>query len=163
MENYDYSDENEHFVTEFGQINALQAIETLANNSAYYAFTKDDKFGVEPTSLSPSETFIFTDRYSSGRFQGIMPDTGASGISSAGEAQFIALQKEHPGIKLDTSLPPNSIVFGSGSSQIKGIVHMPTLVGIVTFHVVIANTPFLMCLQDIDRLGVKFNNLRNVL
>ncbi|XMA09892.1 hypothetical protein WAI453_002683 [Rhynchosporium graminicola] len=163
MENYDYSDENEHFVTEFGQIDALQAMETLANNSAYHAFTKDDKFGVEPTSLSPSETFIFTDRYSSGRFQGIMPDTGASGISSAGEAQFIALQKEHPGIKLDTSLPPNSIVFGSGSSQIKGIVHVPTPVGIVTFHVVTANTPFLMCLQDMDRLGVKFDNLRNVL
>jgi hypothetical protein len=34
---------------------------------------------------------------------------------------------------------------------------------IITFHVVPANTPFLFCIQDMDRMGIKLNNLKNVL
>jgi hypothetical protein len=33
----------------------------------------------------------------------------------------------------------------------------------VEFHVVKAKTPFLLCLADMDRLGVYLDNLRNVL
>jgi hypothetical protein len=34
-----------------------------------------------------SSTFIFNNRYSLYEFQGIMPDSGAAGISSAGKPQ----------------------------------------------------------------------------
>jgi len=43
------------------------------------------------------------DRYSSEIFQGIMPNSGAAGVSTAGEPQFQALRKLFPSIKLDTA------------------------------------------------------------
>jgi hypothetical protein len=42
-------------------------------------------------------------------------------------------------------------------------VNINTPIGQVEFHVVKAKTPFLLCLADIDRLGVYLDNLRNVL
>jgi hypothetical protein len=35
--------------------------------------------------------------------------------------------------------------------------------GTITFHVVSVNTLFLFCLQDINRMGVKLDNLANIL
>jgi hypothetical protein len=37
------------------------------------------------------------------------------------------------------------------------------IIGPVEFHIVEADTPFLMCLKDMDDLKVYFNNLKNVL
>jgi hypothetical protein len=31
------------------------------------------------------------------------------------------------------------------------------------FHMLPTNTPFLFCLQDIDRIGIKLNNFQNIL
>jgi hypothetical protein len=38
-----------------------------------------------------------------------------------------------------------------------------TPLGVITFHVIPANTLFLFCIQDMDTMGVRFDNLRNVL
>jgi hypothetical protein len=40
---------------------------------------------------------------------------------------------------------------------------VPTPFGKVEFHILPQNTPFLLCLEDMDRLGVIFNNLTNKL
>ena len=40
---------------------------------------------------------------------------------------------------------------------------MATPLGTITFHVVPANTLFLLYIQDIDRLGIELSNLRNKL
>ena len=40
---------------------------------------------------------------------------------------------------------------------------MPTPIGEIAFYVVDTNTPFLLCIQDMDRLGVQLDNLNNVL
>jgi hypothetical protein len=52
----------------------------------------------QPTVISPdhdlltaAEQFFIEDRYSNHRFQGILPDTGASEFSTAGKGQFLAL------------------------------------------------------------------------
>jgi len=42
-------------------------------------------------------------------------------------------------------------------------VTIPTPIGDIPFHVVPANTPFLLCINDMDRMGVKLDNLENVL
>jgi hypothetical protein len=36
-----------------------------------------------------------------------------------------------------------------------------TLIGKVEFHVMLAKTPFLLSLADMDKLGVYFNNFTN--
>jgi hypothetical protein len=93
-----------------------------------------------------------------------MPDSGAAGISSAGEQQVLALQKKDSSIQIDTSTAgSNTIRFGKGTAIVKGIVRVPTLLGTINFYVVLTNTPFLLCLQDMDAMGVRFDNLKNVL
>ncbi|WDK14915.1 hypothetical protein CGRA01v4_06196 [Colletotrichum graminicola] len=42
----------------------------------------------------------------------------------------------------------------------KGAIGVPTPFGILTIHVMASNTPFLLCLADMDRHGIKFDNLR---
>jgi hypothetical protein len=93
-----------------------------------------------------------------------MPDSRAAGISSAGEPQVQALQKKDPTIQLDTSAAgSNTIRFGKGTAIVKGVVQVPTPLDTITFYVVLINTPFLLCLQDIDVIRVRFDNLKNIL
>jgi hypothetical protein len=44
-----------------------------------------------------------------------------------------------------------------------GIIQMSIFLGIIIFHVVLIDIPFLFYIQDMDRMGVKLNNLKNVL
>jgi hypothetical protein len=159
----------EGYMTELGEINGIQTVSILNDHSAYHAFTKDDMFKQQNLLLKPDQgdelfAFTFNNRYSSHDFHGIMPDSGAAGISSAGESQLLALQKRDPSIQLDTSTAgSNKIRFGKGMAIVKGIVRVPTPLGTITFHVVPTNTPFLLCLQDMDAMGVRFDNLKNIL
>jgi hypothetical protein len=57
----------------------------------------------------------------------------------------------------------HTIWFGKGKAVSLGTVTVKTPVGLITFHVVPTNTPFLFCLKDMDQLGVKINNLDNLL
>jgi hypothetical protein len=56
----------------------------LNNQSVYHAFTKDNVFE-QQVDKHTTDVFTFKGRYSSDTFQGIMPDTGAFGVLSAGE------------------------------------------------------------------------------
>lgn len=166
--NWNDDEETEHFFTEFGSFDGNEILPLLQDHAAYHVFTRDDRYKDENSSpqLLTEEhgVYTFNDRYSDAEFQGIMPDSGASGISTAGEPQFRALQSLNPNVTLNSPKEGNNTVrFGKGTVTTKGTTIVPTPVGDVTFHIVPANTPFLMCLQDMDRLGVKFDNLKNVL
>ena len=45
-----------------------------------------------------------------------------------------------------------NIQFGIGLTTLIRLVAVKTLIGLVNFHIVKVNTPFLLCLIDIDRL-----------
>jgi hypothetical protein len=108
--------------------------------------------------------FTFNNRYSLYEFQGIMPDSKAARISLAGKPQVQALQKKDPTIQLNTSAAgSNTIRFGKGTATVKGVIRVPTLLSTIIFYVVLTNTPFLLCLQDMDAIRVRFNNLKNIL
>ena len=53
--------------------------------------------------------------------------------------------------------------FSKGTVISLGIIRVQTPLGYITFHIIPANTPFLFYIRDIDRLGVKLNNLKNML
>ncbi len=57
----------------------------------------------------------------------------------------------------------NKIKFGKGKAIIKGFVQVLTLISTIKFYVVFINILFLLYLQDIDEIGVRFDNLRNIL
>jgi hypothetical protein len=94
-----------------------------------------------------------------------MPDTGASGVSSAEEPQFKALCKIDLKVQLDMSRAgEHKIRFGKGDPVAsQGTVDVSTPLSTITFHVLPTNTPFLFCIKDMDNIGVELHNLKNVL
>ena len=108
------------------------------------------------------ELFTLT-QYNEMEFHGIMPDTGAARVSTGGEPQFRALQRELPAVRLDESEAGKATIrFGPGKSISSiGLAIVPTPFGPINFHILPQNTPFLLCLDDMDKLGVIFNNLHN--
>ncbi|KAK1995302.1 hypothetical protein LX36DRAFT_582698, partial [Colletotrichum falcatum] len=68
-------------------------------------------------------------------------------------------------IPLDTARAGEaSIQFRSGKHfKSLGAIKIPTPLGELTFHVMTSDTLFLFCLKDMDRHGIRFDNLKNVL
>jgi hypothetical protein len=77
-------DVHEGYVTELGEINSIQTMAILNNQSTYYAFIKNNVFK-QQVNKHTTDVFTFEGCYSSNTFQGIMPNTGASNVSSAKE------------------------------------------------------------------------------
>lgn len=117
-------------------------------------------------SLTPESltTGSNTSRYGTDHFYGIIIDTGASKYSTAGFAQFQAPQNIDNTIKLDSTTKGKvNVQFGIGATSSIGSALVNTPIGQVEFHVMLCKTPFLLSLDDMDALGVYFNNLTNVL
>ena len=55
------------------------------------------------------------------------------------------------------------IRFSKGTVISLSIIRVQTPLGYITFYVIPANTLFLFYIRDIDKLGVKLNNLENIL
>lgn len=161
VSSHPYEDQNpEQFHTALGEINGLKTVSFLEDQTVTHVMTRNDMFH-DPYGNS---VFTFEGRYSSETFQGIMPDTGAAGISTAGEPQLQALQKLNAKLHLDRTIAgDHHIRFGKGTTVAKGTVTVETPLGPITFHIVPENTPFLYCIQDMDRMGVKLDNLENIL
>jgi hypothetical protein len=159
-EDWKDEDEPEGFFTEYGEVNGRQMIQVLNDESTKHAFLQRD-----PTKDSyEGEAFVIGDRYSSEVFQGIMPDSGAAGISTAGKQQVQALLKLDPSLKVDrTSNQTHTIRFGKGVAESEGSILVRTPIGQVKFWIVPTNTPFLLCIQDMDSLGVRLDNLQNII
>ena len=55
------------------------------------------------------------------------------------------------------------IYFSKSTIIFFSIIRVQTPLGYITFHIIPINTPFLFCIKDIDKLGIKLNNLKNIL
>lgn len=53
--------------------------------------------------------------------------------------------------------------FGASSAISSGILNILTIFGNIPFHILNSGTPFLYSITDIDRMGVKLNNIDNLL
>src|SRR6266568_7660012 len=56
-----------------------------------------------------------------------------------------------------------NVQFSIGSTTLIRLVAVKTPIGLVNFYVVKADTPFLLCLADMDRLQVYYNNVTDTL
>ncbi|CAE7020717.1 hypothetical protein PTTW11_03123 [Pyrenophora teres f. teres] len=77
-----------------------------------------------------------------------------------GKEQYLALTREDPTVKLDTSTAGKALIkFRKGEAIASiGTVQVSTEIRKINFEVLEAPTPFLLCLTDMDRLKVYFNN-----
>ena len=93
-----------------------------------------------------------------------MINIGAAFASTTGFGQFLALQQLQNGICINPDTANGArFKFGIGMTSSKGTVQVKSLIGVLSFHVVDANTPFLLLLYDLNSLGVYYNNLSNTL
>jgi hypothetical protein len=118
--------------------------------------------------VTEADPFVYSttakSRYTSTVFVGTRVDTGASKKSTAGYGQFQALQRIDQTIRLETSTKGQvSVQFGIGMASSIGTVEVDSPIGKVHFHVVHADTPFLLCLADMDSLQDYYNNLKDVI
>ncbi|KAI0994210.1 hypothetical protein K3495_g13972 [Podosphaera aphanis] len=157
VEDLDLQDTSENYVTSISSVPHNQALEyqqELANRATYHAITK---------SIPTVENFVLTGRYSSDEFRGIMLDTGAAHLSTAGYGQAKAYMRQF-NVAMDTSSYGKlQAKFGIGTTTSIGVLTVDSPIGLIKFHVVQAETPFLLCLQDMDKLGIFFNNLKDVI
>ena len=114
--------------------------------------------------VNPYDVFTVGGRYLANAFQGIMPDSRVAGISIVGESQVKALCTQIPdAILCQLSTGGQQVTFGKGTTFSSGTINVQTPLGRIQFHIVPTDTPFLLCLQDMDRLDVCLDNLANVL
>ena len=109
--------------------------------------------------------YITTERYTPKEFYGIMINTGASKKSTIGYRQYL-VYKTTTNNNTDINTMQTGAInvqFGIGLTALIRLVVVKTLIGLVNFHVVKADTPFLLCLADIDRLQVYYNNIIDTL
>ncbi|KAI1002363.1 hypothetical protein K3495_g5835 [Podosphaera aphanis] len=113
---------SEIFTTMQGDINGHTAIRSLKDKSTMHLLLKSK------SSLNS--------RYSSLKFEGILIDTGAAKVSTAGYEQFLALKRLQPSIQINKLRTEEAkITFGIGSTSSLGTIDITTPIGIITFHV----------------------------
>jgi hypothetical protein len=148
-------------LTAYGDINGAEVNDQLERRAILHTFSRNP-FLRPSYASTPTDPACLTTRYSTSRFMGILIDTGATG-STAGHNQYVALQQIQT-TRLNVARAGEvNITFGIGKTSSMGIINVNTPIGMVTFHVVDADVPFLLCLQDLDRLGAKYDNLANVI
>ena len=146
--------------TEHAEHFMLSTVEKLSNLATQHALT-----GIVPDKsnfpFAYSTTSEETSRYNSDKWYGIMIDTGAARASTAGFGQYLAYKETVDSTAtLDTSdAGAIKVKFGIGSTSSVGSLKVQSPVGEIVFHVVRADTPFLMSLRDVDSLGCYYNNL----
>ncbi|KAF1360357.1 hypothetical protein EJ07DRAFT_165511 [Lizonia empirigonia] len=147
-----------------GTIDGQALTINLNDAAATHAITGIDPYASETAKEAP-HMFTFDHRYGAHCFQGIMPDTGAAGVSTAGKTQVMALQRLQPSAMIDEStVGRHRIRFGDNPECLSlGDVKVETPLGVILFAVMPTNTPFLLCLADMDRHGIYLNNVDNVL
>lgn len=160
------------YVTSYGELSTNSATYTaslLADKSFAHLIDPTNNTTEHQTDL-PTTPIAYAAharvRYGKDVFMGIIVDTGAAVKSTAGYSQFQALQQSESDLKaeLDTSTKGGvTVQFGVGSATSIGTTTINTPIGEVKFHVVEVDTPFLLCLADMDKLGVYYDNTRDVL
>jgi len=109
--------------------------------------------------------YITIERYTPKEFYGVIIDTGASKKSTAGYRQYLAYKtiiSDNTDINTMQTGAIN-VQFSISSTASIGSVTVKTLIGLVDFHIIKVDTPFLLCLADMDRLQVYYNNVMDTL
>ncbi|KAM4056786.1 DUF1421 multi-domain protein [Hirsutella rhossiliensis] len=125
-----------------------QASQMLCQQAFNHLITGEDVYQTDQT-VVPASQFIIEDRYSR--------------IDSKQHSPQQDILKD-PSVALDSSTSGQaSIKFGNGDT-INSLAQLPkNTLGRITFHVLQTPTPFLLCLADMDRLGIYFNNITDTI
>ena len=156
----------EQFHTSFGQLKGLEfitVVNTFANNAFKYQITLNDKT-ILPITISASYLFNLStnSQHNNIVFKELLIDSRASTQSIGGIDQLKALQQLDISVQLSKNIAGSAnFTFGIGSTTSIGLVNLDISLRPITFHIVLVNTSFLLCLANMDKLGAFFNNTTN--
>ena len=109
--------------------------------------------------------YITIERYTPKEFYSVIINISALKKSTVGYRQYLAY-KTTTDNNMDINITQTGAInvqFGISLTTLIRLVKVKTLISLVNFHIVKADTPFLLCLADIDRLQVYYNNITDTL
>ena len=109
--------------------------------------------------------YIITECYTLKEFYSVIIDTGAFKKSTVGYRQYLiykATTNNNTDIDI-MQIRAINVQFGISLTALIRSVTVKTLIGLVDFYVVKVDTFFLLCLADMDRLQVYYNNVMDTL
>jgi hypothetical protein len=154
---------NELFLT---SLDELRNIEFIISSFANKTF-KHRLISKNITNVLINELFDFTfiliieSRYDDREFKDILMNCDAAKRSTAEIEQFRVLQRLNDSIQLNKSIVESKIQFDIDSISIMNTIELNILLKLMIFHIIKINTSFLLCLVDLNRFDVYFNNLIN--
>ena len=160
------SDYSEALINSFDSIQNVEMIMTDLNNKAFEHFLTHDISTTTTTIMKNSNPFVYiaTERYSAAKFYEIMIDTSASRHFTAKYDQYLTYEKYYDDISIDIQKANVvQVQFDIDAISFMKLIKISTLVRIVEFHVVKTDMSFLLCLADMNRLNIYYNNIQNVL
>ncbi|RKF80198.1 integrase and RNaseH domain-containing protein [Golovinomyces cichoracearum] len=117
------------FWTEMGEIDGFQTVAILNDQSVFHGIIKEDIFVDQQAQIPPSSVFT-CERYLSAVFHGIIPDTGAAGVSTAGHPQVEALMNVFPEVTINIATAgQHQTRFGKGLASTIGTICFNTMLG----------------------------------
>jgi hypothetical protein len=108
---------------------------------------------------------VAAEHYTPKEFYSIIINTGASKKSTTGYRQYLTYKTtaiNNTDINIMQTGAVN-IQFSISSTILIKLVMVKTPISLVDFYIVKADTPFLLCLVDMDRLQVYYNNITDTL
>ena len=149
---------------------AFNIMTVLADRSFIHLIVPKDQYASTPVidvtdHKQDPFAYIITEYYTPKEFYSVIIDTGTSKKSTVGYRQYFtykATTNNNTDINTTQTRAIN-IQFGISLTTLIGLVTVKTLIGLINFHVVKADTPFLLCLTDMDRLQVYYNNIIDTL
>lgn len=95
-------------------------------------------------------------------FCGISIDSAVASFSTVGLHQYEAYQNLFGSTKLNID-QITEVKFGAGNASAIGYSQVGTPIGKIKFHIKQCDTPLLLSLFDIDKIGIIFDNIENML
>lgn len=129
----------------------------------YYITTKDE---ITPPLVPIIFVFnsIIESQYNNTKFQSLLLDLGVSTKSIGGLNRLKALQKIDNIIKIDNyTAGLANFTFNISSMASLGHINLEIPIRPIIFYIMSVNTLFFLCLANIDKLNVFFNNVINEL
>ena len=108
--------------------------------------------------------YITTECYIPKEFYGVIIDISTLKKSTTGYRQYLVYKATNNNADINTTQTKAiNIQFSINLIALIKSVKVKTLIGLVDFYIVKADTPFLLCLVDMDRLQVYYNNIMDTL
>ena len=161
----------EEFFISFGLI--TQNADTMTTDLANRAFTHSIEMisdfttnvNTEISLVDPNSNpfaYIAIERYTTNEFYDIMIDTNASNRFTIDYEQFLTYSKDSQTSINTENVEVIHVQFEIDSISFIKSVNVITLIESIEFHVVKIDTPFLLCLTEMNRLKIYYNNIKNI-